>query len=148
MMGSFQSGLINMTSCLSLLYVEDDFKQSLVIQEKFLEPLKFRRLEVKRDGKSALQAYKDERFDIVMTDFDLPFMDGVELIRRIQEINKNQQFIMSTVHVGMEVVKSMQRTETSIITLPKEKIDLFLEGKIDDRLIFEIIARAVVFAQK
>lgn len=147
-MGSFQSGLINMTSCLSLLYVEDDFKQSLVIQEKFLEPLKFRRLEVKRDGKSALQAYKDERFDIVMTDFDLPFMDGVELIRRIQEINKNQQFIMSTVHVGMEVVKSMQRTETSIITLPKEKIDLFLEGKIDDRLIFEIIARAVVFAQK
>ncbi len=137
-----------MTSCLSLLYVEDDFKQSLVIQEKFLEPLKFRRLEVKRDGKSALQAYKDERFDIVMTDFDLPFMDGVELIRRIQEINKNQQFIMSTVHVGMEVVKSMQRTETSIITLPKEKIDLFLEGKIDDRLIFEIIARAVVFAQK
>ena len=147
-MGSFQSGLINMTSCLSLLYVEDDFKQSLVIQEKFLEPLKFRRLEVKRDGKSALQAYKDERFDIVMTDFDLPFMDGVELIRRIQEINKNQQFIMSTVHVGIEVVKSMQRTETSIITLPKEKIDLFLEGKIDDRLIFEIIARAVVFAQK
>jgi two-component system response regulator YesN len=48
------------------------------------------------DGEEALEIYKTLRPDIVFTDIIMPKMDGLELIERIKEIDKNTRCVILT----------------------------------------------------
>jgi len=80
------------TKDLSVLYVEDD----LIVQKqthKFLKLL-FRSVETANDGQEALNIYEDTKFDIVITDIMMPFVNGLELSKRIKKINPYQNIIV------------------------------------------------------
>ena len=48
------------------------------------------------NGLEALEFYKKEDFDLVITDMIMPLMDGFELIEEIRKINPRQVFMMVT----------------------------------------------------
>lgn len=68
-----------------ILLVDDD-SRVLHVYKEFLKDEGFE-VFAKPDGKSAFEFLTDCRFDIdlVVTDFDMPFMNGVELIAKIKE---------------------------------------------------------------
>ncbi len=83
---------INFTKELKILYVEDDMELQAQTKE-FFEVL-FKKTSVASDGKEALEMYKEESYDIVISDVKMPKMDGIELSTKIREIHPNQCIII------------------------------------------------------
>lgn len=54
-------------------------------------------------GGKALEIYERERFDLLITDFNMPGMDGNEFIRRVRKLNPRQRVIVIT---GVPSLKS------------------------------------------
>ena len=83
---------INFTKNLKILYAEDDLELQEQTKE-FFEVL-FSSVTVVNDGALALEAYKKESFDIVISDIKMPNMDGIGLTTKIREINHDQCIII------------------------------------------------------
>jgi signal transduction histidine kinase len=81
---------------LSILYVEDD----KILREKTQDLLSciFKNLSVAVDGDDGLQQYKDKKFDIIITDINMPNMSGIEMIENIKKIKEDQIIIVTSAH--------------------------------------------------
>lgn len=49
-----------------------------------------------KDGHEALKIFNKESIDLILSDIDMPLMDGLELLKKIREENKEIPFLMST----------------------------------------------------
>ena len=83
---------INFTKDLKILYAEDDLE--LQAQTKSFFNLLFSSVTIVNNGLEALTKYKQEPFDIVISDIRMPVMDGLELTSKIKEINPFQNIII------------------------------------------------------
>jgi DNA-binding response OmpR family regulator len=92
----------NETKNLTVLYVEDD-KNFLKETKRVFNELFFR-VDTAKNGEDGLSKYQkylnDEHkeYDIVITDISMPYMNGIELIKVIYQINKKQAIIVISAH--------------------------------------------------
>lgn len=91
-----------------LLFVEDDSEQRQVIP-RVLRQLGYR-VVVAKNGHRAMEKFQgaDSPFDLVITDFDMPGMDGLELARRLAEIAPETPVIIVS---GRRRAASLTRTD-------------------------------------
>jgi DNA-binding NarL/FixJ family response regulator len=82
---------------ISILYVEDEQKIREATTESVLKK-SFGEVSVAQDGVEALELYKKNPADIVLTDINMPQMNGIELAKAIREINPNQPIIVLSAH--------------------------------------------------
>ncbi len=95
--------LYNYTKDLNILYVEDE--QDLRNEtETVLESL-FKSVVSAQDGQEGLELYTKHitqegksYFDIILTDINMPRVDGIELIKKVFEINNDQSIIVISAH--------------------------------------------------
>ena len=80
------------TQSLNILYVEDDLNLQTETNE-FLSML-FKSVETANDGKEALEKYTNKEYDIVISDIQMPNMDGLELTTEIKKIKSTQCIII------------------------------------------------------
>ena len=57
--------------------------------------------------KEALRQIPILKPDIVLTDLDMPGLNGVELIEQVRKVRPEQKFIMLTMHLNQQIVKKM-----------------------------------------
>jgi len=88
--------LKEITSDLTLLYVEDD-KNLRDETIKLFDHL-FKTTASAEHGKAALQMIKESTFDLIITDINMPIMDGVELSKKIKEMYPLQSIIITSAH--------------------------------------------------
>jgi DNA-binding NtrC family response regulator len=55
-----------------------------------------------RDGKEALEKYYGGAYDLIITDLNMPEMTGIELIKRIRELDELVEFIIITAYASLE----------------------------------------------
>jgi two-component system cell cycle response regulator len=81
-------------SKISVLYVEDDE----TIQMVFTNILKrfINKLYIANDGKKGLKKFEEFNPDLIITDVQMPKMNGIEMIAKIREKNKNIPIIITT----------------------------------------------------
>jgi YesN/AraC family two-component response regulator len=95
---------------LSVLYVEDELELNASVV-RYLGKF-FGTIETAYDGKEGLEKYNAGTFDIVMTDINMPKLNGIELARQIKAINPEQAIIivsaytetdyfMDAIHMGI-----------------------------------------------
>lgn len=77
---------MNLIEDVSLLYVEDD-DDVFYMLEKFLRN-RFKNLYTAKDGEEGLEQYIKYKPDIILTDVNMPKMDGLSMIEQIKKINK------------------------------------------------------------
>jgi len=94
--------LIAYSQNLKVLYVEDD--ENLRKETLFLlEPL-FKSICTAADGVEGFERYNEDEFDLVLTDINMPRMNGIELIRNIREINTEQKIMAISAHSESEIL--------------------------------------------
>ena len=77
--------IIRLGSKLSVLYVEDDI-EILTETAKILEKI-FKQVETARDGNEGLMMFSKERYDLIITDIEMPELNGLEMSKKIKEID-------------------------------------------------------------
>jgi DNA-binding response OmpR family regulator len=94
--------ILKYTKNLSILFVEDHDE----LRENTTEILKnfFHQVDYAEDGKIALKKYRDyhkessKYYDIVLSDIQMPNLNGVELTSKLYEINPSQLLIILSAH--------------------------------------------------
>ena len=79
--------------CSPRILLVDDNHDGLVVRKSLLEEIGYR-VQVARNGEEGLKLYNSSDFEIVVTDYRMPQMDGVELIGHIRKQNPNARIIL------------------------------------------------------
>jgi DNA-binding NtrC family response regulator len=79
------------------------------------------------EGTAALSMMREVAFDVVITDIQMPVMDGLELIRRAKSINPTLDFVVMTAYGSIKnAVEAMKLGAYNYLTKPFEIEELLL----------------------
>ncbi len=84
----------------TVLYVEDEDRlrsRVWAYLSKF-----FKSVAVAKDGKEGLEVYRQDRYDIVITDISMPNLDGLDMSAAIKDIDKHQKIIIVSAYSDSE----------------------------------------------
>lgn len=71
------------------------------------------------DGVEALEAFKNGEFDLVLTDWNMPNKNGLDVIQGIREINQTVPIIMVTTEAEKsQVLKAIQAGVSDYLVKP------------------------------
>jgi len=90
------SDLMEYSQHLTLLYVEDD-SESRESAYLLLEQL-FNKVIIAVDGADGLEKFKINNIDIIITDLNMPNMNGIAMMEKIKQINNNIPTIILSAH--------------------------------------------------
>ena len=95
----------------TVLYVEDD----VGVRKHFVESLKryFKHVYEAADAQEALSVYDTKEIDVLISDIDLPKMDGLALVKLIREENETLPIVMLTAYSDRE--KLLKATELYLV---------------------------------
>ena len=123
---------------LTILCVEDDENILEIYKELF--PLIFKKVHFALDGIEGLTCFKQEKIDIVLTDFYMPNMNGLEMSKEIRKLDESVPIILVTALENIDMLR--------------EAIDIhvtsFLKKPFTDDSLFRVFNLAVksVLAQR
>jgi len=102
------------TSGPNVLLVDDD-PHSLNLIATYLSELNYRNIVQASNGRDAIKhiAEKKGQFDLIISDWQMPEMDGLELLKRIRQNSLNIPFIMVTGRPTKELVVSARQARVS-----------------------------------
>ena len=123
------------------ILVVDDFSTMRRIVRNLLTELGFTNADEAEDGAKALQKLKNERFDFVVSDWNMPSMTGIELLRAIRgDANlKNLPVLMITAEARKEnIIEAAQAGANGYIVKP------FTAATLDEKIekVFKNLAKA------
>ena len=105
------------TKHLTLLYVEDNEQLKTVKLEMFKEI--FNKVVHAENGYEGLMKYQEEHFDLVITDINMPVMDGLEMIEKIQKTDPLQAVIVLSAYAEIEYLTKLSKLNIlSFLTKP------------------------------
>jgi two-component system, NtrC family, sensor kinase len=113
----------NILKNITILYAEDEF----VIQEGITETLNLFEINVicAKNGQEGLSIFKssDRKIDLILTDIKMPKLDGIGMIEKIREIDKDIPVIITTAH--QETTFLMESIELNISAYILKPIDIY-----------------------
>lgn len=89
---------------LSVLMVEDEAEMRDLLRNT-LSRIGIGRVGEAIDGKSALEAYVEDRYDIITLDIGLPDMDGLSVMTAIKRLNKDAFIVLVTADDSIESIQ-------------------------------------------
>ncbi|MFT7003186.1 MAG: diguanylate cyclase (GGDEF)-like protein [Sulfurimonas sp.] len=92
----YLDNLVPRTKKLSVLYVEDD-ELARTVTMKFLQTL-FLRVDVAVDGEDGFVEYQKNKYDMIITDINMPKMNGIEFIKQIRLSDASTPVLVLSAH--------------------------------------------------
>jgi len=99
---------------LQVLLVEDDaFAQRLAVS--VLKQLGITKLVVVKDGQAAIDQlnHEDTRYDLIISDWNMPNVTGLDLLKHVRKTWENMPFLMLTGNANEEFVRIAQANITN-----------------------------------
>ena len=117
--------LLKFSDSIRILYVEDDQK----LREDTFRLLStfFKQISVAENGKIALELYKPGEFDIVISDFVMPEVDGLELAQQVKSQSSEQIFIILSAHDEQQYVEELKAVGVAEFIFKPLNIQQFIE---------------------
>jgi len=99
------------TKSVTLLYVEDNEQLKNIKLEMFNDI--FQKVVYAKDGYEGLIKYQEESFDLIITDINMPGMNGLDMIEKIQKINPSQEVIILSAYAEIEYLSKLSKLNIS-----------------------------------
>jgi len=128
--------LTQQTKKLSAMVVEDEKVANELLSSTFKNF--FSDVKSCFNGKEALEAYKKNAPDVVFVDIIMTEMDGIELSRKIREINSSQ--IIIVISASNDIEKISESIEVGV--------NSFIQKPIDTKKIIELLSNVVAMVSK
>ena len=118
---------------LNILYIEDD--ELITSKIKYILEKYFNSIFIATNGKEALEILKSSSINLVISDINMPIMDGLEFLKKLREINSDIPFIFVTARNEPAVmIKAIQLEISNYILKPINLHDfLFIVNKTIDK---------------
>jgi DNA-binding response OmpR family regulator len=84
----------------TLLYVEDEAPIRMVTK-MFLEPY-FKHIFEAQDGEEAFQIYQEEQPDVIITDIEMPKINGLDFCKKVRTKDKDTPILITTAYTSVE----------------------------------------------
>jgi YesN/AraC family two-component response regulator len=124
------------TKKMTAMVVEDEAVANELLSSTFKNF--FKEVTSAFNGKEALELFKEKKPDIVFVDIIMPEMDGIELARRIREINPQQMVVV--VSASNDIQKISQTIEIGV--------NSFIQKPIDTKKIIELLQNVTNMVNK
>ena len=88
--------IIKYSQKLKLLYVEDDKEAretTFMILEEFFDDIT-----IAIDGKDGIEKFRNDKFDLVITDINMPNMNGLDMAQAIRDIDQSIPIVIISAH--------------------------------------------------
>jgi two-component system chemotaxis response regulator CheY len=117
--------------------IVDDFSTMRKILRNVLKQMGFTNMIEADNGKTALKVLKKESFDLILCDWNMPEMSGLELLKKVRSDNdlKSIPFIMATAEAQQDnILEAVKAGVTNYIVKPftaetvKEKLTKIFHG--------------------
>lgn len=72
-----------------------------------------------RNGQEGLQKFNQDNFDVVISDLDMPLMNGPEMIALIRQSNKEIPIILWSIRINCQAVRNFKHNYPEVIILEK-----------------------------
>ncbi len=116
---------------LKVLYVEDNEdarNQTLLLLENF-----FDEVTIAVDGKDGLTKYESDTFDLVISDINMPKIDGIEMSKAIFKRDAHQVIIIISAHNESHMLSE----------LINMGVNYFLQKPVDIEIIVQVLSKCV-----
>jgi len=124
---------------LGRVLVVDDEENIREVLSNYLESMNYE-VHTAEDGQDALDKYRKGDFDLIISDLLMPNIDGLELLKRIRNIDKEVIFLMITGYPSIETaVDAIKKGAYDYITKPfhMEDVKLRIERAFEKRSLKE-----------
>ena len=117
--------LIEQTKKLDILYIEDE---EILRQSSYdLFSNFFHSITLCQNGQEGLDAFKAEKFDIIITDIAMPIMDGIEFIGHVRDIDRHIPIIVYSAWNNSSYMTSCINLNVDAYVTKPLQINVFLE---------------------
>jgi two-component system, chemotaxis family, chemotaxis protein CheY len=115
----------------SRILIVDDFATMRKIVSNYLNKLGYKDITESDSAVTAWDLLQKEHFDLVISDYNIPEMNGLELLTKIRGDTrlKEQKFIMLTAETDQEILVNTKKLRINGYILKPFKIDV-LEAKL------------------
>ncbi len=107
---------------ISILLVEDEIELSEYLLE-YLQ-LFFLKVYCAKDGQEAYKMYLDKHPDIILTDINIPFIDGLTLISKIRERDLDTKIVVMSAHSEEEKLLRAVELHLETYLIKPIKVDI------------------------
>ena len=122
---NYIADLRNMCKNISVLYVEDE--ENILIQTSRMLRRIFDDLDLATDGREALKFYEKKHYDLIITDLNMPNIDGSMLSSKLKEYNPNQHIIIVSAHKDVDQILKLVQDGISGYVLKPIDIDMMFK---------------------
>ncbi len=113
------------------ILIVDDFATMRRILKNILKQLGFTNISEADDGSTALEQLKKNQFDLIISDWNMPKMSGLDLLKSVRGMNecKDIPFLMVTAEAQKQnVIEAVQAGVSNYVVKP------FTAEQISDKL--------------
>ena len=90
---------------LTVLYVEDE--QDVMEDIVDILSLKIDKVIAAHNGKEALELFRNNKIDLIITDIQMPIMNGIEFIKNVRKVDEETPVIITTAFNEIEFLKQI-----------------------------------------
>ncbi|MFT6067877.1 MAG: CheY-like chemotaxis protein [Bacteriovoracaceae bacterium] len=103
---------------MKVLIVDDEVEIVSLLKEFVLEI--FDEVEVAYDGIEAMEAFRSQKFDLIISDLNMKNSDGIEFLSEVRKLDLHIPFYILTSFVGIEDESILENLNvTEVFTKPR-----------------------------
>ncbi len=127
-----KNNLLETSKNIRVLYVEDDLdvaETTINLLKNFVSYIKH-----SENGTEALKIFRDEHFDLIITDINMPKMNGIELIHELKKID---------IHIPTLVISAYGGDKENMFNAIHEGIDGFILKPIELKQFTNVLTKVL-----
>lgn len=103
------------------ILIVDDSRFSHNTLKRFLEELEYEIIGEAVDGLDGIAKYKELHPDIIVSDIEMPNLDGIGMIQEIRSSDANVKIVISSSVVNSNLMQEVKKLKVTILTKPINK---------------------------